>query len=246
MLKWNVINPNATKVQAFPCAINRGIIDENGKQINLPARIYVDDALMLATSIEQMKMVLAAMIEAIFTVMGEPNNSVCQCPLAMDKWTELVIGPRQIGLGLIIDTNRHMVAIPLKYLKEVRDLLDSTWHPNRCRFKVSEAQKLTGKLATLAEGANWVFHLLSHLYSSIAYTLAENKHLLMESSQEFRNIILLIQTGAFFTSCKDLAHSCAPYFIRHEMCSKVNTSLILSVQHQQNHACRNRILSRQP
>jgi hypothetical protein len=26
----------------------------------------------------------------------------------------------------------------------------------------------------------------------------------MESSQEFRNIILLIQTGAFFTSCKDL------------------------------------------
>ncbi len=41
-----------------------------------------------------MKMVLAAMIEAIFTVMGEPNDSVCQSPLAMDKWAELVIGPR--------------------------------------------------------------------------------------------------------------------------------------------------------
>ncbi len=66
-------------------------------------------------------------------------------------------------------------------------------------------QKLTGKLARLAEGANWVFHVLSHLYSSIAYALAENNRLLMESSQEFRNIILLIQTGAFFTSCKDLA-----------------------------------------
>ncbi len=37
---------------------------------------YVDDALILATSIEQMKMVLAAMIEAIFIVMGEPNDSV--------------------------------------------------------------------------------------------------------------------------------------------------------------------------
>ena len=85
MLKWDVIDPNATKVRAFPCAINQGIIDENGKRINLPARIYVDDALMLATSIEQMKMVLAAMIEAIFTVMGEPNDSVRQCPLAMDK-----------------------------------------------------------------------------------------------------------------------------------------------------------------
>ena len=122
-----------------------------------------------------MKMVLAAMIKAIFVVMGKPNDSVWQCPLAMDKWNELVIGPRQIGLGLIIDINWLTVAIPIKYLTEVCALLDSTWHPNRCRFKVSEAQKLTGKLARLAEGANWVFHLLSHLYSSIAYTLKENK-----------------------------------------------------------------------
>ena len=160
---------------------------------------------MLATSIEHMKMVLVAMIEAIFDVMGKPNESVWQCPLAMDKWNELVIGPRQTGLGLIIDTNRLTVTIPIKYLIEVCDLLDSTWHPNCHCFKVSEAQKLTGKLARLAEGANWVFHLLSHLYSSIAYTLTENKRLLMESSEEFRDIILSIQTGAFFTSCKDLA-----------------------------------------
>jgi hypothetical protein len=83
--------------------------------------------------------------------MGEPNNSVRQCPLAMDKWTKLVIGPRQIGLGLIIDTNWLTVAIPLKYLKKVCNLLDSTWHPNHRRFKVSEAQKLTGKLAHLLE-----------------------------------------------------------------------------------------------
>ena len=86
---------------------------------------------MLATSIEQMKMVLATMIKAIFTVMGEPNNLVRQCPLAMDKWNKLAIGPRQIGLGLIIDTNRLTVAIPIKYLTEVHTLLGSAWHPNR-------------------------------------------------------------------------------------------------------------------
>jgi hypothetical protein len=205
MLKWETINQNAMKVRAFPCALNRGIINEAGKRINLPACIYVDDALMLATSIEHMKMVLTAMIEAIFVVMGEPNESVWQCPLAMDKWNELVIGPRQIGLGLIIDTNGLPVAIPIKYLTEVRALLDSTWHPNRRHFKVSEAQKLTGKLARLAEGANWVYHLLFHLYSSIAYVLTENKRLLMESLQEFRDTVLAIQTGTFFTSCKDLA-----------------------------------------
>ena len=52
MLKWEKIDHNENKVCAFPCAINRGIIDGAGKQINLPARIYVEDALMLATSIE--------------------------------------------------------------------------------------------------------------------------------------------------------------------------------------------------
>jgi hypothetical protein len=70
---------------------------------------------------------------------------------------------------------------------------------------VSEAQKLTGKLARLAKGANWVFHLLSQLYLSIAYALSKNKRLLSESSAEFQDIVLAIQTNAFVTPCKDLA-----------------------------------------
>ena len=69
---------------------------------------------------------------------------------------------------------------------------------------MSEAQKLTGKLARLAKGADWVFHLLSHLYSSIAYALSENKRLLTESSAEFCDIVLEIQTNAFVTPCKHL------------------------------------------
>jgi hypothetical protein len=69
---------------------------------------------------------------------------------------------------------------------------------------VSEAQELTGKLASLAEGANWIFHLLSHLYLSIAYALSKNKRLLTESSKEFCNIVLAICTGAFVTPCKGL------------------------------------------
>jgi hypothetical protein len=117
--------------------------------------------------------------------MGEPDVAVRQCPLAMDKWFELVIGPKQTMLGLISDTNRLTVAIPPKYLQEVLELLNSTWHPNQRHFKVSEAQKLTGKLAPLAKGANWVFHLLFHLYLSIAYALSENRKLLTKSSAEF-------------------------------------------------------------
>jgi hypothetical protein len=72
---------------------------------------------MLALNVDHMKMVLAATIEAIFVVMGELDVAVRQCPLAMDKWIELVIGPKQTMLGLIIDTNRLTAMIPAKYLK---------------------------------------------------------------------------------------------------------------------------------
>jgi hypothetical protein len=44
------------------------------------------------------------MIKAIFVVMGETDVAVRQCPLAMDKWLELVIGPKQTMLGLTINT----------------------------------------------------------------------------------------------------------------------------------------------
>ncbi len=144
-----------------------------------------------------METVLATATKAIFVVMGNPKVATWQCPLAMDKWLELVIGPRQIMLCLIIDTNKLTIAIPQKYLKEVLNLLNSTWHPNWGHFKVFKAQKLTGKLACLTEGANWVFHLLSHIYLSIAYALSENKRLLLESSCEFCAIIEVLKTGAF-------------------------------------------------
>jgi hypothetical protein len=156
---------------------------------------------MLALDVDHMKMVLAAMIEAVFIVMGKPDVMVRQCPLAMDEWLELVIGPKQTMLGLIINTNRLTVAIPAKSLQEVLNLLNSTWHPNQGPFKVSEAQKLTGKLAPLVKAANWVFHLLSYLYLSIAYALSKSKRLLTESSAEFCDIVLSIRTSAFVTPC---------------------------------------------
>ena len=205
MVKWEELDPLADITPAFPCNINKGIMDDLGNPTDLPARIYVDDAIMLSPDANHMRMVLAVMIKSIFVVMGEPEEEVRQCPLAMDKWRDLVISPRQTVLGLIIDTNRMTVSIPLKYRTEVLALLESTWHQYRRRFKVSEAQKLTGKLERLAEGANWVFHLLSHLYSSIAYTLSENKRLLSETSQEFRDMISIMQSNKAVTTCKDLA-----------------------------------------
>ncbi len=74
-------------------------MDDDRNWIDLPACIYVNDALMLALNADHMKMVLAATIEAIFIVMGEPDVAVRQCPLAMDKWLEIVFGPCTRPLG---------------------------------------------------------------------------------------------------------------------------------------------------
>ncbi len=80
-------------------------MDDAGHPADLPACIYVDDAIMLSSNANHMNMVLAAMIESFFVMMGESEEEVHQCPLAMDKWMELVISPRQTVLGLIIDTH---------------------------------------------------------------------------------------------------------------------------------------------
>jgi hypothetical protein len=96
MLKWEEIDPSAKLTPAFSCTINCDIIDDAGNWIDLLTHIYVDNALVLALDVDHMKMVLAATIEAIFVVMGKPNVVVRQCSLAMDKWLELVIDPKQI------------------------------------------------------------------------------------------------------------------------------------------------------
>jgi len=203
MIQWAELDPTIIPVRATPCPLNPGIFNSEGQPRSLPARIYVDDALMAALNRIHMEMVLAAIIESIFTVMGEPNTVIRQCPLAMDKWLSLIVNTRQTMLGLILDTNTMTVGIPRSYLSECLDLLNSTWHVNRRQFKLKEAQEMVGKLARLAEGANWVHHLLSHVYTSIAAALAKNVVLLKDSSQEFKDIIHTIRTGAFTAASKD-------------------------------------------
>jgi hypothetical protein len=106
-------------------------------------------------------------------------------------------------LGLIIDTNNLTVGIPPDYIAEVLDLINTTWHLHRRCFTVREAQKLMGKWGHLAEGAHWMFHLVMHLYASIAYALTENKRLLADTSPKFCNICLSLKTGTFPCSAKD-------------------------------------------
>ena len=82
-------------------------------------------------------------------------------------------------IGLVIDTNKLTVAILPHYVAKVQELLDTTWHVGRKSFTVNKAQKHTGKLGHLAEGAPWLHHLMTQMDASIAKALASNKAVLL-------------------------------------------------------------------
>ena len=117
--------------------------------------IYVDDILAAAAFKENMTRLLAAIIEAIFLVCGLPDIAVRQCPLSLEKWFELIVGPRQIVLGLLVDTDKMTVSLTDEYIQQIRNLLD-LWDPDRRTFKVGDMQKLVEKLACLGEGAPYI------------------------------------------------------------------------------------------
>jgi hypothetical protein len=205
MISWAPLDPAPSLAKAVPCLINTGVFNDQGTKVPLPARIYIDNALTLATSKESIEQVLASLIKAIFVAMGAPDTSVHQCSLAMDKWGKLQVAPIQTMLGLVIDTNRMTVSVPNDYIQSVCLLIDSTWHTNCQRFMVKEAQELTGKLGHLAKGTNWVFHLLTHLYASIAYALSKNKRFLEDSSPEFQTLIKSLRPGHFLCNVNSLS-----------------------------------------
>ena len=85
MIGWAEPNPNTPITPGVACDINTGNVSTNGVNKNLCAHIYVDDALLLGHSKLQILMKLAALMKAIFVVMGKPDITGRQCPLVMDK-----------------------------------------------------------------------------------------------------------------------------------------------------------------
>jgi hypothetical protein len=196
-LKWSDdLSPRPNLVKAFPSDINKGVMDDKGVLLPMMASIYVDDILAAAARRENMMKLLAAIIKAIFIVCGTPDTEVRQCLLSLEKLHELIVGPRQIVLGLVIDTYTMTVGILDNYINKVRDLL-SSWDPKKRFFKVNDMQKLVRKLARLGEGAPWISKLMSYLYTSLAFALKSNTELLEKSSSGFRDLVKQITTKTF-------------------------------------------------
>ncbi len=100
----------------------------------------------------------------------------------LDKLKELMVSPLQILLGLLVNT-------PEDFHREVLALLTSTWHSRRESFTVKEVELLVGKLGRIAQAYRPFYFFMSHLYSSLAFALRENRAFLINTSKLFRALV---------------------------------------------------------
>ena len=191
MIRWDETDYGQC-VKAFGCPICPGVLDANGEETKEPSRFYVDDALLAEIRRRQMEISLAATIEAIFLVMGEPDTSLRRCPLSLEKWQQLVVGPHQVLLGLSYDTIKMTKGTTQAYRDDLCSYIAKEWPPERTTFKAKDMEVLIGKLSRLAKGARWVYYILSHAYDEIALALASNYRLL-RSQDSFRALIAQIK-----------------------------------------------------
>ena len=198
--------PGTTFVRATICPIVTGVIDETGNQMPIPNFIYVDDCLLACVRAYTTRM-LAGCIEAIFVVLGFPNLKVRQSHLAMNKWIGTHVGHRVVQIGLVFDSRKMTVGMTAEYLHSVWSILNDEWKVGATQFSLQNIVTLAGKLARLGEAAPWIYHLMSHIYASIAFALRYNETFLMNENGAFRSLIGKIKALRLMPKVKqDLEH----------------------------------------
>ena len=115
LISWDPPAPAGTHfVQASACNKNRGIIDKDGNERPSEHNIYVDDDL-IADIRRRLPYALAAVIEAIFTVMGLPMTRMRQVAVSVEKLSELVVSHKLVLLGFQFNSRRMTVGLTDKY-----------------------------------------------------------------------------------------------------------------------------------
>ena len=133
-LKWDESSAAPNFVKAVRCELNKGVLNDDSTLSPPSAEVYVDDIMAAAVRKKWILKLLAAIIEAIFVVCGRPDTDVRQCPLSLEKWGELIVGPCQIILGLVVDTNEMTVRMSDEYLSKVKVLITEKWNCKKSSF----------------------------------------------------------------------------------------------------------------
>ena len=144
-------------MQATLDSINRGVI-ENGTRLPTQNVMFVDDNLV-ADIWDFFKPALATSAEALFILLGSPEETLRKSPLSMDKYYESLCSYARKQLGYLINTRKLTVAITEEKRKEIIEILLTEWHSKRKSFTLREAAALLGLISFLATCTSWGKHL---------------------------------------------------------------------------------------
>jgi hypothetical protein len=106
---------------------------------------------------------------------------------------------------------------------------------------VKEAQELTGKLGHLAEGANWVFPLLTHLCIHCICPFLEQEI----PGRFFPRVSNPHQVTTLWLLLLQCQGPNLPHLICHQTVCIIGTSIQVSIQHHQINAPGDRVLLQQ-
>ena len=164
--------PSTTYVQAVPDAINQGVKDHQGNS-RTTYSIFVDDSLYAEVH-KYMLVAIAASIEALFLLLGFPQDHLRQNSLSLDKFYESTCSYKRVQLGKEINTRTMMVTISADRRLKIRKKM-SHWHAGRKSFSILDSVKLLGIVENWAEISSWVRFLLTSLRLAVTKALHTSK-----------------------------------------------------------------------
>ena len=181
LMKFSRKSPTSTTyVQAVADEINIGVLDEQGNSRTVYS-MFVDDSLYAEVH-KHMLVAIAASIEALFLLLGFPQDHLRQNNLSLDKFYESTCSYKRVQLGKEINTRTMMVAISsdrkLKIKKEM-----THWHAGRKSFSILDSVKLLGIVENWAEISPWVRFLLSSLRLAVTAALHASRVLVCKRKE---------------------------------------------------------------
>ena len=99
------------------------------------------------------------------------------------------MGHQAVQIGFVFDSRKLTIGSTCDYLDPVLDSLQSERPKGFTDFTLKSIVTVEGKLARLSEAAPWVFHLMNHIYASIANNLRSNYASLLKEDKSFQNNI---------------------------------------------------------
>ena len=166
-------------IPATADSINNRVI-QNGIETPTKNNMYVDNNLLVDTW-DRLKIALACSIEALYDILGHPNETLRKSPLSLDKYFEGLYSYSRKQLGRLINTRKLTVSIPDEKRQAVLTTLKSTWHKKRKSFTIREIAELLGTLGDITQTTPFGKYLYIALQHSTYKALKLNTQFVFNS-----------------------------------------------------------------